>query len=64
MKETNAHRRNAEKSGDRMYIEPSDSPKLVIKTNLDPDSTVEENPYREKNEAPLTPSFKEYFDET
>lgn len=31
----------------RLYVEPSDSPKLVIKTNLD-QNTDEENPYQQK----------------
>ena len=33
------------KKDERLYAEPSNSPTLVIKTNLDSPSHVEENPY-------------------
>ncbi|WP_169907584.1 hypothetical protein [Priestia abyssalis] len=32
-------------TGKRLYAQPSSSPSLVIKTNLDPKSPEEENPY-------------------
>ncbi|WP_176483721.1 MULTISPECIES: hypothetical protein [Bacillus] len=33
------------KKDDRLYVEPSNSPTLVIKTNLDSPSDAKENPY-------------------
>ncbi|MFJ8256503.1 hypothetical protein [Peribacillus asahii] len=45
----------------RIYAEPSESPKLVITTNLDQNAT-EQNPYEQKN-SPNKEEFKEFFNE-
>jgi hypothetical protein len=44
--------------GKRLYVEPSSSPMLVIKTNLDPKNITEENPYytHKRDEK-----FEQYF---
>ncbi|MFC3884197.1 hypothetical protein ACFOU2_12140 [Bacillus songklensis] len=44
--------------GKRLYVEPSSSPSLVIKTNLDPENATEENPYytHKRDEK-----FEQYF---
>ncbi|QNG61488.1 MULTISPECIES: hypothetical protein [Bacillaceae] len=44
----------------RISAEPSESPRLVIKTNLDASSPAEENPYYEKSDKEKA---KAYFEE-
>ncbi|KJE28520.1 hypothetical protein V2J23_06500 [Geobacillus thermoleovorans] len=46
---------------DRLINEPSDEPMLVIKTNLDPDSVTEENPYA-KGRTNTTKEFVSFFE--
>ncbi|MBM7703310.1 hypothetical protein [Metabacillus iocasae] len=42
----------------KMYVKPSDTPTLVIKTHLDPDTNEEKNPYftHKRDEK-----FEQYF---
>jgi hypothetical protein len=44
---------------DRLIAEPSTSPQLVIKTNLDSEDINQENPYATKNES--STKFKNFF---
>lgn len=44
----------------RISAEPSDSPKLVIKTNLDSSSSAEENPYFSGSDKE---KVKKYFED-
>ncbi|MFT4417228.1 hypothetical protein ACLM5H_25680 [Fredinandcohnia humi] len=46
---------------DRIIADASDEPFLVIKTNLDPKSAVEENPYYKKSGSDEE-SFTSYFE--
>lgn len=48
---------------DRIMAEPANGPQLVIKTNLDPSSVTEENPYLQSDQMTDTEQFKEYFKE-
>jgi hypothetical protein len=48
---------------DRIIANPSSSPQLVIKTNLDPKDPTEENPYVEKGKVSNSEQFNEYFEE-
>lgn len=50
------------KLSDRIIAEPTDSPFLVLKTNLDNDDVSEDNPYYEKKDS-KTSEFKSYFEE-
>jgi hypothetical protein len=45
---------------DRIIAEPSTEPKIVIKTNLDPQDITEENPYTHEGDAP-SEDFKAFF---
>jgi len=47
---------------DRMIANPSTSPKLVIKTNLDPKTVADENPYY-RQQGNDEEEFTEYFEE-
>ncbi|UAL50767.1 MULTISPECIES: hypothetical protein [Metabacillus] len=44
----------------RISAEPSDSPKLVIKTNLDSSTSAEENPYFSGSDKE---KVKKYFED-
>ncbi len=46
----------------RLYIEPSDSPKLVISTNLDQNSD-EENPYLAQKEGISKQEIENFFNQ-
>lgn len=46
---------------DRVIANPSSSPKLVIKTNLDPKDVTEDNPYLQ-NKAQDEEEFKDFFE--
>lgn len=46
---------------DRLIADPSPSPGLVIKTNLDKDDVTEDNPYINNSEA--SNDLKNYFKE-
>jgi len=48
---------------DRIIAEPSESPRLVIKTNLDTDSVKEENPYARSEQDETNTLLRDYFDE-
>lgn len=48
---------------DRIMAEPANGPQLVIKTNLDPSSVTEENPYLQSDQMTDSEQFKEYFKE-
>lgn len=52
-----------EQLNDRIIAESSPSPMLVIKTNLDPKDTSENNPYYHDNEVKNAKAMKEYFQE-
>jgi hypothetical protein len=45
---------------DRIIAEPSDEPKVVIKTNLDPKQVTEENPYAQGNTR-VNKTFEAFF---
>jgi hypothetical protein len=45
---------------DRIIAEPSDEPKVVIKTNLDPKQVTEENPYAQENTR-VSKTFETFF---
>lgn len=46
---------------DRMIAKGAKGPMLVIKTNLDPDSPTEDNPYYENKKQTDKEKFEEYF---
>ncbi|PLR98762.1 hypothetical protein [Bacillus sp. T33-2] len=49
---------------DRLIAERSSSgPMLVIKTNLDPKDSTENNPYYKNKELTDTKAFRDYFEE-
>jgi hypothetical protein len=48
---------------DRMISEKPSSPMLVIKTNLDPKDSTEENPYYDMKKIKDPKAFKEFFDQ-
>ncbi|MDQ0217793.1 hypothetical protein ELQ35_13515 [Peribacillus cavernae] len=49
---------------DRVIAEPSESPKLVIKTNFDEENAKNENPYYPQSEQEETNTLlRDYFDE-
>ena len=48
---------------DRMIAESRLQPMLVIKTNLDPKDSTENNPYYHGRETKNPKAFKEYFEE-
>jgi hypothetical protein len=47
---------------DRMIAKHSQSPMLVIKTNLDPKDSTVDNPYYTNNSQADTTSFREFFE--
>lgn len=47
---------------DRIIANPSPSPMLVIKTNLDPKDVTEDNPYLQ-NKVQDEKEFRDYFEE-
>lgn len=48
---------------DRMIAQPATGPQLLIKTNLDPKDSTEENPYFTNDHLTDSEQFKEYFKE-
>ncbi len=48
---------------DRVIVEPTDSPFLVMKTNLDPKEVTEDNPYFQKKNKKDTKKFERYFEQ-
>ena len=48
---------------DRMIAESPSEPMIVIKTNLDPKDSTENNPYYQNDEVQNPKAFKEYFEE-
>jgi hypothetical protein len=48
---------------DRIIAESGTSPMLVIKTNLDPKDTAENNPYYHNGQAKKPKAMNEYFEE-
>ncbi|MBO9129159.1 hypothetical protein [Bacillus sp. 165] len=47
---------------DRIIAEPSTSPSLVIKTNADPESAVEDNPYAQGVDQANLEKLKGFFE--
>lgn len=47
---------------DRLIAEQPSSPKLVIKTNLDPKDSTEDNPYFTNQSNSDTNAFRYYFE--
>jgi hypothetical protein len=48
---------------DRIIVENSESPHLVIKTNLDPKEATENNPYYHSGDTKDPKKFNQYFEE-
>lgn len=48
---------------DRMIVERSVEPTLVIKTNLDPKDPSEGNPYFQNSDGKNSKSLKDFFEE-
>ena len=48
---------------DRLIAEAPSQPMLVIKTNLDPKNTLEDNPYDQNLGLIDTNKFRDYFEE-
>jgi hypothetical protein len=48
---------------DRIIAEPSDEPSLVIKTNLDPKTPTENNPYIVDQKIQDKNKFNQYFND-
>jgi hypothetical protein len=48
---------------DRMIAETNGSPMLVIKTNLDPKDSTENNPYYHDKETKDPKKFQDYFED-
>lgn len=48
---------------DRIIAENSSGPHLVIKTNLDPKDSTENNPYYQSEAAKNPKQFRDYFEE-
>jgi hypothetical protein len=48
---------------DRMINEATSEPMLVIKTNLDPKNSIENNPYYQNSSQTDTKKFRNYFEE-
>lgn len=49
--------------GDRLIADATSKPMLVIKTNLDPKDSTEDNPYYENLGLTDTDEFRNYFEE-
>jgi hypothetical protein len=52
-----------EELDDRMIAKHTNEPMLVIKTNLDPKDSTENNPYYKNKEETDTNEFRDYFEE-
>jgi hypothetical protein len=52
-----------DKLSDRVIAEPTASPSLVIKTNLDPKDATENNPYYKGDDEKEDQEFRQYFEE-
>jgi hypothetical protein len=48
---------------DRLIAEAPSKPMLVIKTNLDPNDSTEDNPYYRNMGLTNTEQFRDYFEE-
>lgn len=48
---------------DRVIAQHTEEPMLVIKTNLDPKDSTENNPYYKNKEQTDTKEFREYFED-
>jgi hypothetical protein len=48
---------------DRIIVEQPSGPHLVIKTNLDPQDSTENNPYYQGKETNDSKAFRDYFEE-
>lgn len=48
---------------DRIILESTPTPMIVIKTNLDPKSVTENNPYYQDEEVKDPKAVKDYFEE-
>jgi hypothetical protein len=48
---------------DRVIAQHTEAPMLVIKTNLDPKDSTENNPYYKNKEQTDTEEFREYFED-
>jgi hypothetical protein len=48
---------------DRIIAEHSSGPMIVIKTNVDPKDSTEDNPYYENKSKTDTKAFRDYFEE-
>ncbi|WP_394583993.1 hypothetical protein [Cytobacillus firmus] len=52
-----------EELDDRMIAGHTSGPTLVIKTNLDPKNSTEDNPYYKNKTETDTEEFRDYFEE-
>ncbi|WP_209124916.1 hypothetical protein [Alkalihalobacillus sp. BA299] len=52
-----------DKLSDRIIAEPTNSPTIVMKTNLDPKSSTEENPYFTEKSQKHSKEFRQYFED-
>jgi hypothetical protein len=48
---------------DRIILESTPTPTIVIKTNLDPKNVTENNPYYQDDDAKNQKAVKSYFEE-
>jgi hypothetical protein len=48
---------------DRIIAEQPSEPHLIIKTNLDPQDSTENNPYYQGKDTSNPKAFKDYFEE-
>ncbi|MDF2856469.1 MAG: hypothetical protein K0Q87_2320 [Neobacillus sp.] len=48
---------------DRFIAEQPSEPHIIIKTNLDPEDSTENNPYYHGTETKNPKAFKDYFEE-
>jgi hypothetical protein len=48
---------------DRVILESTPTPMIVIKTNLDPKNVTENNPYYQDEEVKNPKAVKDYFEE-
>jgi hypothetical protein len=52
-----------DKLNDRIIAEQPSEPQFVIKTNLDPENSTENNPYYHGSETKNPKAFRDYFEE-
>ena len=52
-----------EQLNDRIILESTPTPMIVIKTNLDPKNVTENNPYYQDEEVKDPKAVKDYFEE-